>query len=163
MKDTTFHPTKEQLARLASSYKSNKDKTDFVECKVTQLWYPLDNLQRQPMPAGGLFSTANDVLIFCQMLANGGIYKNSRILTEKSIKIMTQKQTGSNIKNKYGFGFDAGNENYGHGGAYGTNMCVFRNKDLIEIFMEQRNGEFPNGGNNALNLFRKAALKIQNN
>ena len=43
MKDTTFWPDEEQLARLAKSYKPDADKTGLEETTVTQLNYPLDD------------------------------------------------------------------------------------------------------------------------
>ena len=62
MKDTTFWPNAEQIGRIAKSYRGNKDKSDIEETKVGQLLYPLDDrVHREPMPAGGLFSTAADV------------------------------------------------------------------------------------------------------
>ena len=59
MKDTTFWPAGERLQRLAKAYKPAKG--DLEECPIDQLKYPLDDPQRQPMPAGGLFSTAADL------------------------------------------------------------------------------------------------------
>ena len=58
MKDTTFWPNSRQVRRLAKSYKANADKTGLEETTITQLRYPLTDRTRQPMPAGGLFSTA---------------------------------------------------------------------------------------------------------
>ena len=40
---------------------------DLEETTISQLHYPLtDHAVRYPMPAGGLFSTAQDVAKFCQ-------------------------------------------------------------------------------------------------
>jgi CubicO group peptidase (beta-lactamase class C family) len=71
MKDTTFWPAGGQLRRLAKSYKSNLESKALEEISVTQLRYPLDDRRRQPMPAGGLFSTAHDLARFCQMVLAG--------------------------------------------------------------------------------------------
>src|SRR6266404_4907154 len=59
MTDTTFWPNEEQVARLAKGYKPNKEKTGLEETTIGQLKYPLSDRDRQPMPAGGLFSTAH--------------------------------------------------------------------------------------------------------
>jgi CubicO group peptidase (beta-lactamase class C family) len=72
MNDTTFWPNQEQQARLAKSYKPNAAKDGLEELPVGQLLYPLDSRERFPMPAGGLFSTANDLSLFYRMMANGG-------------------------------------------------------------------------------------------
>ena len=41
----------------------------------------------------GLVSTMSDFSKFCEMLVNGGVYGNERIITEESIKVMTDKYT----------------------------------------------------------------------
>ena len=61
MTDTTSFPNESQIARIAKSYKANKDQSDLEETTVGQLKYPLNDPSRQPMPAGGFFSTAKDV------------------------------------------------------------------------------------------------------
>src|SRR5437870_7324941 len=123
MKDTTFWPSEAQVKRLAKSYKPNKDKTDLEETTVTALKYPLtDRKTRFPCPGGGLFSTASDCGVFCQMLLNGGVHKGKRILSEDAVKELSKRQTGSALKNSYGLGFAVDADGFGHGGAYATNM-----------------------------------------
>lgn len=79
MKDTTFWPNAEQVARLASSYRPNAAKTDLDAFPVSQLIYPLtDRARRFPMPAGGLFSTAQDTALFCRMMLRGGEFNSRR-------------------------------------------------------------------------------------
>jgi len=73
MKDTTFWPNAEQDRRLAKSYRPDADKKNLQEFPISQLIYPLsDRTRRFPMPAGGLFSTAQDTALFCRMLLNRG-------------------------------------------------------------------------------------------
>ena len=108
MKDTTFWPNKEQLSRLAKSYKPNADKTGLEETTIGQLQYPLDDRRRGPMPAGGLFSTANDCSNFCRMVLAGGTFGGQRILSESAVQEMTKRQTGEGIKENYGLGWSAG-------------------------------------------------------
>jgi len=55
MTDTTFYPSKSQIDRLAKSYKPNATKDGLEETTIGQLKYPLDDPERRPMPAGGLF------------------------------------------------------------------------------------------------------------
>lgn len=156
MKDTTFWPTRAQLARLAKSYKPNAAKTDLEETTVTQLRYPLDDRTRQPMPAGGLFSTATDMARFCQMILNKGVYKGKRYLSEEAVHQMTMKQTGEGVPEGYGLGWSTGGGSFGHGGAYATNMNIDSNRGLITIWMVQHAG-FPNNGEQSAGAFRKAA------
>ena len=129
MKDTTFWPNEEQISRIAKSYKANKDKSDIEETPVGQLKYPLnDRIGRQPMPAGGLFSTASDIGRFCQMILNGGELDGKRYLSEAAVKQMTSRQTPSGLKESYGFGWSANGASFGHGGAYSTNMTSTRSR-----------------------------------
>jgi CubicO group peptidase (beta-lactamase class C family) len=160
MKDTTFRPNEEQLKRLAKSYTPNKEKTDLVEIKITQLKYPLNDRKRQPVPAGGLFSTARDIGVFCQMVLNGGVHNGNRLLSETAVKQMTSKQTGDAVKANYGFGWSTDVGTYGHGGAYSTNMTVDVPRGRVFVFMVQHSG-FPNPKESGQiqPTFRKAALE----
>jgi len=157
MKDTTFWPNEEQLTRLAKSYSPNKEKNDLVEVKIGQLKYPLNDRKRQPMPAGGYFSTAVDMAHFCQMLLNGGTFNGKRILSEDAVKTLTTKQTGDAVKDQYGLGFSTGGGNFGHGGAHATNMTVDPKKGLIFVWMVQAAGGYPGDGGKAQGAFNKAA------
>jgi CubicO group peptidase (beta-lactamase class C family) len=158
MKDTTFWPNSEQLSRLAKSYKPNAEKNDVEETTITQLKYPLDDRSRQPMPAGGLFSTAADVARFCQMILAGGTFEGKRYLSKAAVAAMTHKQTPEALKDPYGLGWSTGGGTFGHGGAYSTNMTVDPKRGLITVFMVQHAG-FPGDGGQSHGAFRKAALE----
>ena len=160
MKDTTFTPTPAQIARIAKSYKPDAAKTGLEETPVTQLKYPLDDPSRQPMPAGGLFSTAADLARFCQMILRGGELDGKRYLSEKSLRAMTSKQTG-NLPNGYGLGWATDKTPdgpFGHGGAYSTNMLVNASTGIIMLYLVQHAG-YPNGeeGKKVQPAFQKAA------
>ncbi len=143
MSDTTFWPSGEQLQRLAKSYKPNAANNDLEETFVTQLYYPLDDrTRRYPMPAGGLFSSAQDVGRFCQMILNGGTLGGKRYLSESAVKEMTSKQTGPAVKDGYGLGWATGDNWCGHGGAFSTNMTLDRQHGLIFVWLVQHAG-FP--------------------
>lgn len=156
MRDTTFIPNRGQLARLATSYMADEAKTGFVETPIDQLHYPLDTPSRTPMPAGGLFSTAGDMMRFCQMIANGGAMDGKRYLSEQSIHTMTTRHTPPGEK-AYGLGWALGEETYGHGGAFKTTMNIDRKTGLIVIFLVQQRGDWPNRGANAEPAFLQAA------
>lgn len=158
MKDTTFRPNKEQISRLAKSYKPNASKDGLEATIVTQLFYPLDDPRRQPMPAGGLFSTISDVARFCQMLANNGSFEGKRYLSASSVKLMTTKQTGPNVQDGYGLGLFVGDTWFEHGGAYSTNMHIERQSGIIVLWMVQHAG-FPGDGDKAREVFKNAALE----
>jgi CubicO group peptidase (beta-lactamase class C family) len=157
MKDTTFWPSEEQLARLATSYKPNADKNGLEATKIDQLQYPLNDHHRQPMPAGGLFSTATDVGRFCQLVLNGGTFEGKRLLSEAAVKEMTSRQTPEGLKDDYGLGWSTGGGTISHGGAYATNMTIDPKRGLVLVFMVQESSGFPKDGNKCLPTFRRTA------
>jgi CubicO group peptidase (beta-lactamase class C family) len=156
MNDTTFWPSSKQVQRLAKSYRANAAKTGLEETTVTQLRYPLTDRTREPMPAGGLFSTASDVARFCQMILNGGTLDGRRYLSEAAVKQMTSKQTPDGIREKYGFGWSVGDGEFGHGGAYATNMTIDPSHRLVFIWMVQH-ASFPRDGAKSRDAFMQAA------
>ncbi|HVE38302.1 MAG TPA: serine hydrolase domain-containing protein [Planctomycetota bacterium] len=158
MKDTTFWPNAEQLTRLAKGYKPNAAKDGLEETTISQLTYPLSDRRRQPMPAGGLFSTAADVAKFCQMVLNGGEWEGKRYLSEAAIKQMTTRQTGETLKESYGLGWSTGGGSFGHGGALATNMNIDPKRGLITIFLVQHSG-FPGDGSKSQGAWRQAVEK----
>jgi CubicO group peptidase (beta-lactamase class C family) len=159
MTDTTFWPNEEQTARLAKSYTPNSDKTALRELTIGQLTYPLANRQRQPMPAGGLFSTAKDVGRFCQMVFNGGELDGKRYLSEGAVTQMTSRQTAEGIKNEYGLGWSTGGGGFGHGGAFATNMNIDPKSGLITVFLVQHSGFLGEGGKSQ-GVFRQKAVEL---
>lgn len=159
MKDTTFWPNEEQISRLAKSYRPNATKDGLVEFPFGQLLYPLnDHSRRFPMPAGGLFSTAHDTALFCQMLLNGGELNGKRYLSEAALKALTTRQTPDSIKNSYGLGLAVGEDWFGHGGAHATNMEIRTTKGLVLIWMVQHGG-FSGEGSNAQGVFKNWAME----
>lgn len=159
MKDTTFTPNAGQIARLAKSYKPTSSNDGLKELTIGQLTYPLDKPGRYPMPAGGLFSTAEDVGKFCRMVLNGGTLDGKRYLSEKAVHEMTTKQTGDAVKDQYGLGWSTGGGNFGHGGAFSTNMNVDPKRGRITVFLVQHAG-FPGKGGESGGAFAKAAEKL---
>lgn len=159
MKDTTFWPNEEQIARLAKSYRPNATKDGLDEFPFGQLLSPLhDRARRFPMPAGGLFSTAQDTALFCQMLLNRGELNGRRYLSEAAFKELTTRQTPKSIKNSYGLGLAVGPDWFGHGGAHATNMEIRPTKGLVMIWMVQHGG-FPGEGGKAQGVFKNWAME----
>jgi CubicO group peptidase (beta-lactamase class C family) len=159
MKETTYWPSEEQVKRLAKSYKPNATKDDLVELKISQLHYPLsDHAVRYPMPAGGLFSTAEDVSRFCRMLLRGGELDGKRVLSEKAVAEMSKRQTPENLKTSYGLGLSVNKGSFGHGGAMATDMSIDVEHGLVLVWCVQHAG-FPGNGGQAREAFRKAALQ----
>jgi CubicO group peptidase (beta-lactamase class C family) len=152
MNDTTFWPSREQIQRLAKAYKPVKG-GGIEECRIEQLKYPLDDPRRQPMPAGGLFSTAADLSLFYRTIANGGVFAGKRILSERAVREMAMPQLANP---HYGLGMSSDGNRVGHGGAYSTDSCFDKKRGLIMIFLVQHAG-WPKGGDKILGAFQKAA------
>ena len=159
MKDTTFWPSEEQAARIATSYKPGTGNKGLEATKIGQLYYPLtDRTQRFPMPAGGLFSTAHDISRFYRMLLNEGQLDGKRYLSEGAVKALTSRQTPEALKTSYGLGFSVGDANFGHGGAYSTNTNADKQQGLILIWLVQHAG-FPGEGGKSQDAFKRATYE----
>lgn len=152
MDATTFIPSKEQVSRLARSYKPNSSNDGIEETIISQLKYPLTDPVRQPVPAGGLFSTAEDISKFCRMILNEGQFNGRRYLSREAVEMMTRKQTPNSIPDGYGLGWAVGDGWCGHGGAHFTNMMVDKAKGFVKILMVQHAG-FPGDGGECWNVF----------
>jgi len=141
MSDTSFVPTTEQLQRLATIYRP-REGGGLEPTRTGFLRYPLDDLRRHPAPGGGLFSTAHDMMRFCQMFLNGGVLEGRRYLSEAAVREMTKRQTAPGIAESYGLGWGVGPNTYSHGGACSTNMTVDTRRKIITVFLVQHSG-FP--------------------
>lgn len=158
MKDTTFWPNDEQVKRVAKSYRPDAAKTGLEEFRIGQLTYPLnDRTRRYPMPAGGLFSTAQDTMKFCQMMLNRGEFVGHKFLSPAAFNELTKRQTPATVKESYGLGFSVGGDWFGHGGAHATNMEVHLDKGLAVVWMVQHAG-FPGEGAKAQAAFKEWAF-----
>jgi CubicO group peptidase (beta-lactamase class C family) len=172
MKDTTFYPTKEQLARLAQPYARNKDGA-LEAAPLRMLGGPVSSRERMPMANGGLFSTAADYYRFCRLLLDGGKFGGKTLLKPESVRQMTIVQsgdvkTGFTPGNGWGLGVCVVREpqgvsamlspgTFGHGGAFGTQAWVDPKLRRIYILMVQR-ANFPNSDDSPVRLaFQKAA------
>lgn len=156
MKDTTFWPGEAQQKRIALSYKPSADKGGIEATPVAQLHYPLHERIRQPMPAGGLFSTAADTARFGQMLLNGGQFGGRRYISEASLKQLQTRQTAEGLAS-YSLGFSINGAAFGHGGAHSTNLTIDPAKGLVMVFMVQHAGWRNDSGKGISPGFLKAA------
>jgi CubicO group peptidase (beta-lactamase class C family) len=108
MKDATFHPSDAQRARLARPF-ANDPLTG-----KPQAMKLLDSPTKFDCGGACSFATVGDYLRFVQMLLNGGELDGNRILSPKTVHLMTSNHLGPEIKNNvanvephrggYGFG-----------------------------------------------------------
>jgi CubicO group peptidase (beta-lactamase class C family) len=182
MKNTTFYPTDEQRARLATAYAKNKDTGALESVPPRSDYGPRD---RPPQGNGGLYSTALDYARFCQMLLNGGTLGGRRYLSERAMRFLTTPQTADlptgffqtetygNRGANYGWGIATcilrtphdgvaamlSPGTYGHGGAWGTQAWMDPVKGVAYVLMVQRSN-FPNSdASDVRRVFQQAAAR----
>jgi CubicO group peptidase (beta-lactamase class C family) len=164
MKDSFFFPKPEQIERIAMVYESKNGK--LTRSPGTILGGdPAAHRQGAvfPAPSWGLYSTAEDLLHFYQMMLNGGTFQGKRYLSRFSAGLMTESHTvgihpvGWLVGGSYGltweivdqpFGELVGHSKgtFGHGGAFGTQGWIDPANNLIRIMLIQRS----NGGTDSL-------------
>jgi CubicO group peptidase (beta-lactamase class C family) len=98
MTDTHFFRPETDEARLANIYGENKEGTlikyapDSPEAK--RLSFPTRGAKTYFSGGSGLSSTALDYAKFLQMIVNGGNYNGTRLLSRKTIELMSTNQIG---------------------------------------------------------------------
>ena len=151
MKDTYFFVPAEKQQRIAALY-------EYGDGKLTRVSSDEGTERAKlPSPAGGLVSTAADMLRFNEMMRNKGTVEGRRILSRAAVELMTMSHTGDMKAGwvpgvGHGFGYEvvrgpAGMFRYNSigsyvkGGAYRTYEWVDPEKDLVGvILMQRRNG-----------------------
>jgi CubicO group peptidase (beta-lactamase class C family) len=176
MRSTSFHPSRSLSKRLARSYEKNEQTGTIDETDVFFVKGDLWDEERTVRPAGGLFSTAEDLFRFYQMMLNGGEWRGKRLLSHDAVTELTRTQTGD-IKTgftdgmSWGLGFQVVKDpqgvtgmlspgTFGHGGAYATQSWADPKLNSVYILMIQRRG-FPNGDNSDVRkAFQAVAVKL---
>jgi CubicO group peptidase (beta-lactamase class C family) len=157
MRDTYFYPPDNKLERLAAAYTYYADKglTRFPDTPITEgpMVYSADYPYRGPKKlfsgGAGLTSTAADYALFCQMMLDDGKVGNTRLLSRKSVELMSRDQLGK-ISADRGFGLGFGVNGvkepllelgspgkYEWGGFFYTAFSIDPKEQLIVIFMAQ--------------------------
>ena len=155
MMDTHFYLPKVKEDRLATVYSSTNDGIKRAPDKGTMISQgAYVNGPRKSYSGGaGFLSTAKDYAQFLQMMLNGGTYNGNRILSRKSIELMTTDHLGSvsfpwSEGTGFGLGFSIATDigirgqmgslgEYGWGGAYHSSYWVDPNEELIVVYFTQ--------------------------
>jgi CubicO group peptidase (beta-lactamase class C family) len=154
MNDTTFVVPPEKRSRMATLYDFSTGKPKRIEAE----WGTAGGI---PSPAGGLISTAGDILRFNEMMRNKGALDGKRVLSPAASDLMTISHTGDLETGfvpgvGHGFGYEVVRDVRGmyrynslgtfvKGGAYRTYEWVDRTRDLVGVIMMQRT----NGGSDS--------------
>ena len=170
MNDTFFYVPDDKLNRLVTMYAPGPGGLRAVrpaaEMRGSRTYFS---------GGGGLFSTAEDYLRFCHMLLQGGSYKGPRLLSRKSVELMTANHIGDMpiwpdlAGYRFGLGFrvltDPGQNahlasvgSYGWSGAFGTYFWIDPKEEMVGILMIQTTGPANNLRYEIQNLAEQAIV-----
>jgi CubicO group peptidase (beta-lactamase class C family) len=159
MKDTSFYLPERKLNRFPACY---QPKREGREWKLAVVERP-ETSEKVKGPKvyfgaggdmGGILSTVADYARFAQMLLNGGELDGARILSRKTVELMTASHTGNifipMVGHGFGFGMGVGVHTggrwaprirsvgaYGWGGAAGTTYFADPKEDLLAVCFTQ--------------------------
>lgn len=157
MKDTYFYPPEDKVQRLAAAYTWYPEKglNRFPDAPISEgaFTYSADYPYRGPKKlfagGAGLCSTAMDYARFCQMMLDGGKAGGARLISRKTVELMTSDRLGK-IGPDQGFGLGFGVDGvkapleelgsageYNWGGFFYTAFVVDPKEQMITIFMAQ--------------------------
>lgn len=151
MKDISFWPSEAQWPRVASVYTRTNgmlQKNQNPNGMSSNVYF---------MGSGGLISTAEDYLPFGVMLANGGELNGKRILSRKTVEMMSAMHVPDTLPGRSageGYGLSVrvvtdhaargtmlSNGTFGWSGAYGTHFFVDPKEQLVGVFMVQTSNQ----------------------
>ena len=157
MTDTHFYLPKDKTDRLATVYSKEQD-AELVRAPdpghmVGQGHY-LEGPRVSFSGGAGLLSTARDYAIFLQMLANGGEYNGARLVSPKTVQLMTVDHLPEGVSfpwnpgTGFGLGFSVVEDmganglpesegTYGWGGAYHSNYWIDPVENLVVVYFTQ--------------------------
>jgi len=139
MFETSFNPIKESKHDCVYSL---IDRTCLAHDPTAAYFYPIS------LGHAGLFSSKSDLTTFVKMLLNDGVFDNQRILSQKSIELMTSLPKGK----ERGLGWDISSHasvnprgdyfplgiSFGHTGYTGTTVWVDPGTKTFYIFLSNR-------------------------
>jgi CubicO group peptidase (beta-lactamase class C family) len=167
MTDTSFYLPIEKRARLAAVYVL-KDAAATVERApdpgLGQGDY-VDGPRKCFSGGAGLLSTATDYARFLQMMVNGGELDGVRLLSPKTVELITSNHVGTLFnegKSGFGLGFEIVDTvgavglpgspgTFSWGGAYHTSYWADPKEKIVAVLMTQL---LPANGSDLLNKFR---------
>jgi uncharacterized protein YbbC (DUF1343 family)/CubicO group peptidase (beta-lactamase class C family) len=98
----------------------------------------------------GLFTTADDLAIYCQMILNGGTYGGVRILSPLGVAAMTRPRAVTDEGGARGLGWDIASSfsanrgdlfpagSFGHTGFTGTSLWLDPASEMFVVFLSNR-------------------------
>jgi len=166
MKDTGFRPQQKLKARIAPTEKRRGQLSYLGDSNANvgedgERWLrgevhdPTSFRMNGVAGHAGLFSTASDLAIYCQMILGGGQYHGTRILSPLTVAEMTRPRLVTPQGGTRGLGWDINTSfssnrgelfplgSFGHTGFTGTSIWIDPASDMFLIFLSNR--VHPNG------------------
>lgn len=150
MKDTSFFLPPEKRNRLAAVYRMEDGALIRAPEGPRGQGHYVDGPRRSFAGGAGLLSTIGDYARFLEMIRNGGALNGVRVLSPRTVALMTHNQIGS-LHSPNGLGFGLGFETtdlvgangldpagaFGWAGAYGSMYRVDPNEGIDILLMIQ--------------------------
>lgn len=156
MADTYFYLPENKASRLATVYSPQEGKplqAAPVEGTMNSQGAYIEGQRKSFSGGAGLLSTAKDYYLFLQMMANGGELNGQRILSPRTVHLMTVNHLPEGVDfirsgEGFGLGFevvtDTGQRGapgsvgeFGWGGAYGSTYWVDPAEELVVVYFKQ--------------------------
>ena len=161
MRDTTFLPSAALRARIAPTERRRGQLSYLGDTSVNagaegEVWLrgqvhdPTSYRMGGVAGHAGLFSTAKDLAIYCQMILNGGSYGSVHILSPLTVAEMTRPRLVSNTGGTRGLGWDINTSfssnrgelfplgSFGHTGFTGTSIWIDPSSETFVVFLSNR-------------------------
>ena len=161
MRDTAFRPSAKLISRIAPTEKRRGQMNYLGDSGANagpegeqwlrgQVHDPTSFRMGGVAGHAGLFSTADDLSIFCQMILDGGTYNGVRILSPMTIATMTRPHAVAENGAARGLGWDIATTfsankgdlfplgSFGHTGFTGTSIWIDPSSDSFVIFLSNR-------------------------
>jgi CubicO group peptidase (beta-lactamase class C family) len=151
MKDIYFYPAETQTPRQATIYRKTEkglEKQANPNVQPSRAYFS---------GAGGLSSTAEDYAKFGEMLVNGGILNGKRLLSPKTVELMSAIYVPDTVQGRpkgRGFGlsvqvvndpvaanYRVSEGSYGWDGAFGTHFWVDPKEKMVGLLMMQTSNQ----------------------
>lgn len=147
MNDTYFYLPDNESDRLVTLYSSGFSGLK-VHNNVSYQTYPVAGAKMFLSGGAGLCGPIADYAKFCQMMLNKGEFNNTKVLSRKTVELMTRNQIGdltiNGFGNKFGLGFELFGESaaashlgsegtFKWGGMYYTDYLIDPTENLIML------------------------------
>jgi uncharacterized protein YbbC (DUF1343 family)/CubicO group peptidase (beta-lactamase class C family) len=161
MRDTGFRPSASLQTRIAPTEKRRGQLSYLGDSAANigaegEVWLrgqvhdPTSYRMNGVAGHAGLFSTATDLAIYCQMILNGGEYGGVRVLAPLTVAEMTRPRIVTQAGGTRGLGWDINSSfssnrgelfplgSFGHTGFTGTSIWIDPASEMFVVFLSNR-------------------------